>query len=143
MSDVSTVVSASNDGIRTSDSPGVAPVRRIERTSLVLLGVALLASLFTWQPRFVLGVALGGGLATLNFWALRRLIGALLVEGQTRRRQGVMGLLLALKFGILGASLFLIIRFVPVHPIGLLVGVSTLVLAIFIVGLRGGLAHPE
>ncbi len=111
-------------------------LKRIERTTLVLVCCATLVSLLLWDRAVFLGVGLGGGLAALNFLALRRLMAALFRGADGRpQRQAVMGVLLTLKFGVLAGSIFLVIRFLPVDPVALMVGISVVVLSIFVEGL--------
>lgn len=114
------------------------PIQSIERLSLLLVGVLALASLALWDLRVTLGVALGGCLATFNFYALRRLVQAI-VSGNSPRKQLVMVMLLTLKFGLLAASIYLTIKLLPVSPLALLVGMSVVVVAIFAVGFRAAL----
>jgi hypothetical protein len=120
-------------------------VQRIERLAILLCLAATLVSLISWDLRWVLGVALGGAVAIGNFYALRRIVFALLAKDGSRQRQAVMGLLLCLKFGVLAASIYLVVSYVPVSAIAFLCGISTVVLSIFAVGfatvLRG--AEPE
>jgi hypothetical protein len=48
----------------------------------------------------------------------------------------LLGSLLTLKFGLLALLLFVSVRFLPVSAVGLLAGVSVVVLAIFVEGFR-------
>ena len=121
-----------------------AAVNRIERLALVLTGVAVLVTLLiTWDIAWVLGVAVGGLLGIGNFYALRRIVGALFQSSQSRTKQSVMVALLTLKFGALAAGIYLIIRFVPIDAVALLCGVSVVVLSIFVVGFRSALGDSE
>ena len=110
-------------------------VQRIERLSLLLVGVATLASLLLWDLGITLGVALGGAVGTANFYALRRLIQSM-VSGDSPRKQTVMVVLLMLKFGLLAALIYLAVKLLPINPVALLVGVSMVVLSIFVEGFR-------
>ena len=120
-------------------------VQRIERLALLLTGAATLISLvLTWDLGWVLGVALGGLLGVGNFYALRRLVGGLIgADGARTRKQTVMGVLLTLKLGLLAAAIYLVIRFVPIEPLGLLCGISVVVVAIFFEGFRTVLRGAE
>lgn len=113
----------------------IIQIERIERLSLILVAAATLVSLVFWTASITLGTLVGGGLAALNFIALRRLVQAI-VQGSQPRKQAMMVILLALKLGVLAASLFLIIRYLPVHPLALVVGISIVVISIFAEGFR-------
>lgn len=121
-------------------------VQRVERIALLLTGVATLVTVVvTWDLGWILGVALGGLLGVGNFYALRRLVGGMVASAaQTRsRRQTAAAVLLTLKFGLLAAAIYLVIRFVPIEPLGLLCGISVVVVAIFVEGFRTVLRGAE
>jgi hypothetical protein len=111
------------------------PVQRIERLSLVLVVVAVLASLALRDLRVTLGVGIGGALGALNFLALRRILQGIL-RGDSSRKQAVLGALLTLKFGVLAGCIYLVVSRAPVRPGAFLVGFSVVVLAIFVEGFR-------
>jgi hypothetical protein len=111
------------------------PVQRIEKLSALLVGIATLLSLGFRDSRVTLGVALGGAVATLNFWALRRILQGI-IQGRNPRRQAILGLLLTLKLGAVAGLILLAVSYLPIHPIALLAGISVVVLAIFIEGFR-------
>ena len=112
------------------------PVQRIEKLSALLVGIATICSLLLRDSRVTLGVALGGALATLNFWALRRILQGIIQGGGNPRRQAILGLILTLKLGLVAAVIYLAVSYLPLHPIAFLVGISFVVLAIFIEGFR-------
>lgn len=70
---------------------------------------------------------MGGGVALLNFWWLWQIMEKLLFE---KKRHYVFQVLI--KFLILALVLFLVIRYGRVNPVAFLVGVSTLVMGIFL-----------
>jgi hypothetical protein len=117
------------------------PVQRIEKLSALLVGIATLGSLAFRDHRITLGVAAGGVLATLNFWALRRILQGI-VQSRNPRRQLFLGLLLMLKLGLVAALIFVAVKYLPIDPIALLAGISVVVLAIFIEGFRTVLRPP-
>ena len=110
-------------------------LKKIERTALVLVCAATLASMLLWDVSVLLGVALGGGLAALNFFALRRIMAGIFRAG-TGQRQAAMAVLLTLKFGVLAGCIYLIVKYVPADPVALLAGISVVVLSIFFEGAR-------
>ena len=118
-------------------------VKRIERVALSLVGLATLASLVFWDGRIVLGVGLGGMLAALNFHVLRRIMAAIFqAEGSSTQKQAFTGVLLTFKFGALAAVVFLVVNYAPVEPVAFMVGISVVVLSIFIEGFRIMLRGP-
>ena len=118
-------------------------VQRIERIALLLVGLATLVSLLTWDARVVLGVGLGGVLGAVNFHALRRIMAAIFAaEGSSNRKLAFCGILLTFKFGVLAAALFAVVTYTPVDPLAFIVGVSVVVLSIFIEGFRIILQTP-
>ena len=108
-----------------------SPVERIERLAALLVAAATAASLLFGDWRVVLGVGLGGALAVLNFAALRRIMQGIFAT-DSRRRQTVMTVLLMTKLAVLAVVIYLIIRYVPVHAIALIAGISVVVISIFI-----------
>lgn len=123
-------------------------IHRVERIAIVFVAVATLLSLLFWPRAVFLGVATGGGLAAVNFYALRRILqGILQASGRNPAKQVMLAVLLTLKFGVLAACLFLIVKYVAVDPVAFMVGISLVVLAIFIEGFcsvfRRTAAQPE
>jgi len=92
----------------------------------LLLGLLLLASLWFLNGSISLGLILGGGVAILNFRWLR-----LIMEKVFFHRQKIHILQLVIKFSVLAAVLFLILRYTRANPIALVVGVSTLFVSLF------------
>jgi len=90
------------------------------------LGLLLLASLWFLNGSVSLGLILGGGVAILNFHWLR-----LIMEKVFFHRQKIHILQLGVKFSVLAAVLFLILRYTQANPIALVVGVSTLFVSLF------------
>ncbi len=110
--------------------------RTLGLVTLYQLACAVLAAVLTfllWRPGAV-GVLLGGGFGTLNFWGLRLLAErALLGEGKHKL---LWGLLLAVKLALalaLMAALLIVLR---VHPLAFALGLSTM-----IIGMMLALAH--
>ena len=119
-------------------------VQRVERISLVMIVMATLASLVAWQRPVFLGVGLGGLLAAVNFHALRRILQGLFhSEGNHSGKQAALAVMLTVKFGLLAASIFLVVRYLPVEPLAFLAGMSTVVVAILVEGIRVVLRGAE
>lgn len=113
-------------------------MRRVEHIEplaallVVLVGAALLALRAT---PLAAGVAAGGTLGIANFYLLRKLSRALL-RATRPPTQMLLGVVMATKFLVVGAALLLMIRYARLDAIGMLVGVSLVVLAIIIGGFR-------
>ncbi len=110
-------------------------VRRIERLSLLLVALATLLSLLFQDRAISLGVGIGGALAALNFYSLRRIMQAIM-QGDNPRKQAIMAILLTFKFAAIAASIYLILKFIPINAVAFLAGISVVVLAIFMEGFR-------
>jgi hypothetical protein len=113
---------------------GPKELKKIERWNGLLAGFLILAAVVFFPARFALGVAVGAGLAVANFTGMRLLVGASL------RRQGgkraAMQLLLIGKMGVLFLLVFLAIRYLPLHPVGLAVGLSVFLISIAVESIR-------
>ena len=123
-------------------------LRSLERT-VVAVGLALTLGSLLWRSAPVTaGVAIGAAAMWLNFRWLRRIV-VRAVELTTRAEDGGTGAAAArlavefsVKFIALAALVYLLITRSRVDPLGLLVGLSTLVVAGVIETLRGNAAGP-
>ena len=118
----------------------------IERLGALLVVLASGITLALGGERLSLGVLVGGALSVANLYALRALIGAL-VRAKQPPRQAMLALLLVSKFVVLGAAIFVIVTYLPLNPLGVILGVSLAVLAVlaegFRLALRGDRAQLE
>ena len=108
----------------------------------IFLGAMVLASLVFWDLKVTLGVAAGGVLVTINFRLLHRILKRQFrPEGRTSTASVLAGYYL--RFAATGIIILLLLKFRLVHPIGLLIGLSVIVLTLTLTGfslfLRGGL----
>lgn len=90
-------------------------------------------------PRAALGVLGGGAIAAVSYWALKRGVEAVVDPGRRRdpRRQAALNLLLFTgRYALLAGIAYVMIARLRLHPVGLLVGASSLVLAIATEALR-------
>ncbi len=110
-------------------------IQRIERLSFLLVALVTLLSFLFRDRDITLGAGLGGLLGTLNFYALRRMIQAIF-QSSNPRKQAVLAVLLTLKFGLVGTTIYLFVKFLPINALALLVGISIVVVSIFIEGFR-------
>jgi hypothetical protein len=120
---------------------GPSEMKRIERWNVLLAGIIILAAVVFGSGQIALGVAVGAILAVVNFWSMRLLVAASL------RRQGgkraALQLLLIAKMGILLFLVFLAIRYLPLHPVGLAVGLSIFLISIAVESLRFQARDPS
>lgn len=111
-------------------TPGTGvSIRRIERRGWILAGVLLAASLFFLSREVTAGVALGAGLAMLNFKGLRSLVASLVESGLQHPPRWILVLSL-LKYVLTGVAIFLGIKYALTDVLALLAGVSVIFLAI-------------
>lgn len=107
----------------------------IERVALLILAAATVLTLVVAELPFALGTFVGGLLGIANFTILRRLMAGIVASG-SQPEKAMLSFVLLFKFGLVGASIFLVMRFLPIDPMGLMIGVSTVVVSIFIEGFR-------
>lgn len=110
--------------------------QRIRRTALILIGGGFLFCLFVGGWSWALGYAIGGGIAVANLELLRQGVArGLSSEKRKALPRLVSGSLLRL-LGI-GIALFVVLKFVPVHVIGLVLGLLVGPIAIVAAGFPG------
>ncbi len=118
--------------------------RRMQQASLLVLAALVVAGWWWRGPGFAGGVLVGGGLAVLNFHVMARILLGTLgrrwrdeVEARVAGRQAAVWMTCryVLRFVILALILFLLIRNNWVDVFGLLLGLSTVVLTLLIVGI--------
>lgn len=118
----------------------------IERLSLAIVALATGVALAAGRGTLAAGIGTGGLLGVANFYALRRLMGAI-VRARPGAARAIASLLLVFKFGILAVTLYLLMTYLPLDPMGVLAGFSIVVAAIFIEGfrvvVRGAAAESE
>lgn len=99
---------------------------QIEKRGLQILIPLVLGSLLVQSGPVTLGLLMGGGLSLFNFRWLWFLWGK--VIGEKKRAYALQAVL---KFIVLAVSVYLVLRFLPVHPIAFLLGISILPTGIF------------
>jgi hypothetical protein len=116
---------------------GPRELARIERLNGLLAAGLILAAALLFPGPIAIGVAVGAILAVVNFMGMRMLVAASL------RRQGAgraaLQLLLIAKMGVLFFLVFLAIRYLPLHPAGLAVGLSIFLISIAVESVRHAL----
>jgi hypothetical protein len=122
---------------------GPQHLRKMERWNWLFTGVAILVAALAFDLPVVIGVGVGGLVASVNFMAIRKIWESLL-SGSTEKRQA-MQMLFLLKTVALIAVVFVCIRFLPLSPAAFAVGISIFLLSIAVESARyacGGHAVP-
>lgn len=111
-----------------------ALLKRLEQFNWVLLALLASGSFVFFSRKFALGVLAGGILAVANYYLVKRSLRRALDP----ERQGKTRLLYLLKYGLRFVALGLIIALLLikgwVSPLGMLLGLSIIVLGIALVG---------
>lgn len=116
--------------VRTVTSGDEQLLQQIHRRNRVVLAVLLLLSLPLQNQGVTLGVAAGGLVAIGAFYWMGRTLRQTLREtdgGAARRYQ----IRYVLRLVALAALLFLLVAVVRIDPIGLVVGLSVVIISIF------------
>ncbi len=114
----------SGDSIETASSSLTTFARMLAAVSLLLVG----GSYFWRGIDFAVGVLLGSGIVGLNFWWTRRAVSKALRDDSPK---AILWISFLSKFGVTVAILSLAILQLEIDPLGILVGVSSLVVTGF------------
>lgn len=117
-------------------------LRAIEKLNLVVGALLVAGSLLFRRGDVILGTALGAGLSALNFHAIRRVVAAVLAS-RSPRKQGLLMATLLVKMAVLIALVWVVIRYAPVSVLAFIVGLSTFLVSVLLLGLRAGAAAEE
>jgi len=131
------------DPLDTRESTGSGPdpvLRRVERAALrFCVGAAGLSVLFRRGGLDVaLGVLAGGGIASASYWAIKSGVDGLLRAWEGRNPVSRAGILLRLagRYALLALIAYVMIARFRLHPIGLVIGVSSLFVAAAVEAIR-------
>lgn len=113
------------------------PLRRVEILNWVLAALLTVIAAFTTPYFIAKSVFIGGFLANISYLFLKRdlikfLQGKLLLSGQVRMAKIQFYFKYYVRLGVLAIILYLLVRQGVAHPLGLLVGLSVIVLSITI-----------
>lgn len=104
----------------------------IEKTNIILMLLAFAGS-FLYSLSVSISLFFGFLVMKIDFWVLKKMIYRLIQNSPAR---AVIGILLGLKYVALFTILGIVIVYFDLHPGGLLVGVSTLVVSIVLFGAK-------
>jgi hypothetical protein len=111
----------------------------MERWNVAFAALATLITALT-APHLMWGVIAGGVLACANFYAIRR-IWQNLLSGGIERRQAMQALFI-IKSLLLLAVVFIMMKFLPISPIGFAIGISVFIPSIIVETARYALGGP-
>ncbi len=116
----------------------------VEKWTSILAALVAAAALLLLGRRAAFGATLGAGLMVLNAMALRRLGRRAF---RTFKKPGAAVLLFNLKMFLLIALVYVVIRYLPVNPVGFVIGISIFPAAILAAAIRHALrtsgSHEE
>jgi hypothetical protein len=107
---------------------------RMELWSCLAAGVLVIGAALLFDTPVALGVLVGSLLSIGNFHAIRTLLGGSIKASGGRK--AMLQMLLMGKMGLLILLVFLAIRFLPLSPIALAVGISVFLVGIIIESVR-------
>jgi F0F1-type ATP synthase assembly protein I len=105
-------------------------LKSVQTGILIVSAVLLVGSLFFRSVPFSLGVVAGAFLAFVNFVALQKIVERLTSE--TTQKKLLPALLPLLKFTLLALAVYVLICSRQVDPIGLVVGLSSVVITLML-----------
>ena len=119
-------------------------LRRIERTAILFCVAAALAAFAVAHsaPRHGLAVLAGGVLIGTSYWSIKSGIDNLMAattpraEGAKRPRRARLALQLAGRYALLGFMAYVMIVRLRLPPFGLLVGATSIVVAVAVEAVR-------
>jgi len=103
--------------------------RRLEIFNWAILGILVLASAFLFSSKLTLGVLLGGLISIVNYHWLYRDVKMVFQHLNDRAKSRIM-FKYYLRFGVTAIALFFIVSSHIVDVIGLLIGLSTVIINI-------------
>jgi hypothetical protein len=125
-------------------TPDFLNPRTMKNTSWIVLAVLSIAGWLWFGREFAIGILVGGLLAVLNFHFMAYILNSTLnrqwgsqEEWQTTGRQAVsfMTLKYVLRFTVLAVIIFFLVTTGWVNIFGLVVGLSTVVLTLMVLGI--------
>lgn len=112
-----------------------ALVGQIARRNWIVLGLLVLCSLFYRSTEVTTGILAGGLIAIFGFGWLRRSLGRVL-ENPGRGAIAKYKFTYFLRLGTVGLLIWAALVFARVHPVGLIIGLSVIVVNLFWVTFR-------
>lgn len=111
-------------------SQNIKIVQFLTLGSWILLAILVIVAALTVSPWFSLSIAVGGIIAIINFYWLRRQL-LLLFDMSPQAATAVSQFRAFIRLAVWGMVIFIALVFGKLHPVGLLLGLSVLVINIF------------
>ena len=109
--------------------------RTLRKRNWIILALLSSFSYFLFNPMLAAGVAFGGLVAIASFGAMQRTVRrAFATDRRENRKKGLIIVKVFLRLFLLGAVLYILITKVKIDPVGLAIGLSTVVLGIVSLG---------
>lgn len=127
----------SNNNLQKSPGqaePSQISVGKVERKAWVLTLLMVIASFIFKSLHVTMGIALGGVLAILNYYWLKKFV-LIIFEKKKGKVTKISGFLYFFKYVITGAIIFIVIKYKIVNVFGLLAGLLVIIIAITIEGM--------
>jgi len=113
----------------------VETYRTLRKRNWIILAFLTSFSYFLFSPMLAAGVAFGGLVAIASFGAMQRTIRrAFSFDGRGNVKKGLIIIKVFLRLFLLAAVLYVLITKVKIDPVGLAIGLSTVVLGIVSLG---------
>ena len=110
---------------------------RIERDTVFACGLfAAIAWFWSGAPAAAVGVLGGGLLMGASYWTIKNAVDRLTAVGEAARVSAGVVLRVVGRYALLAAIAYVMIARLRLHPLSLLVGVSTIVVGIALEGFR-------
>jgi len=111
----------------------------VERWTLGLAAAVIAFAFLTLGPKLGFGASLGAVLMCLNAFALRKIS----ERSQFFKKPSAVVLLFNVKMGVLIALVYVVIRYLPIDPVGFVIGISIFPAAILAAAIRHALRTEE
>lgn len=116
----------------------MATIKRIQIINFIILAVLALGCVLTQSRNFTLSLLAGGIVTIANFYFIRQIISKLLAPEVKKKKVLSLVLLYFVKFTVLAALVFMLIKYLKIDKLGFIFGFSILLIALFIEGIYSG-----
>lgn len=106
--------------------------RRIEYSNWIILAIIFIPSVFFVSHKFALGILLGGFISIINFYWMNKSLQGLFERNTGNVKSSLMWKYF-LRLALTAVVLYFFIAYETVNVIGLLIGLSVVIINIFII----------